>query len=85
MIRRLLSALTDWLSPAPLDLGLPELVPAAEVLDIVDRVRVRECRADAAELVSDADLLALVYGSGVPFRDHTVPHEPTAAERGWAA
>jgi hypothetical protein len=77
----------EALFPPLSDFGVPEYgLSPADVLDVTHAAAVRECRADLPDLVSDAELLALVYGSGVPFTDRTVMHEPSAAERaGWAA
>ena len=95
-MRRLLSVLADWFTTAPLDLGLREPVPAAEVEAIVERVKVRECKADSWDahvdsalavanspwLLTEEDLLGLTARMDfAPGR----PHEGTAAERGWVA
>lgn len=58
MIRRLLVALTDRMGPAPLDLGLPEPVPAREVEAMVERAKVRECRSDRPALYDQEAPLA---------------------------
>ncbi len=70
MIRRALSTVLDWLSPAPLDLGLPE------------PTTVREYRSDdTLSVLTDEDYLGLVAHLDLaPSR----PHEGTAAERGVA-
>ena len=57
-MRRLLSVLADWFTTAPLDLGLREPVPAAEVEAIVERVKVRECRSDSPVLYDQEAPLA---------------------------
>jgi hypothetical protein len=95
-MRRLLSVLADWFTTAPLDLGLPEPVPAREVEAMVERAKVRECRSDGWDahvdsallvanspwFLSDEDLLGLV--SPIDFAPARA-HEGTAAERGWVA
>lgn len=93
-MRRLLSVLADWFTTAPLDLGLREPVPAREVEAIVERVKVRECKADSWDAhvdsalsvanwwLSDEDLLGLV--SPIDFAPARA-HEGTAVERGWTA
>lgn len=96
MIRRVLLSLLDRLGPAPMDMGLPEPVPAREVLAIADRAKVRECRSDSWDahvdsalavanspwLLTEEDLFGLTARMDLaPGR----PHEGTAAERGWVA
>ncbi len=67
MIRRVLSAVLDWLTPAPLDLGLPE------------PTTVRECHADDTLAVfTDEDRFGLTAAMDLaPSRQH----EGTADER----
>lgn len=94
-LRARVARVWESLFPAPLDMGLPERVPAREVLEIVERVKVRECRSDDWDahadsavavgnswaLLTDEDLLGLVAHMDLaPSR----PHEPSAAERGAA-
>jgi hypothetical protein len=81
-VKRLhLSRWFEYLFPAPFDFGLPELVPASEVEQIIARAKVRECRTDLPDLVTDDDLLA----PGVRVRGAVRgPDRRARAERGRA-
>lgn len=94
-VRHLLARLTDLITTAPLDLGLPEPVPAREVEAMIERAKARECVADSWDahvdsalavanspwLLTDEDLLGLTaHVDLAPSR----PHEPSAVERGAA-